>query len=122
MNSFSKVGIYSGSVGSFYKIEQLVNFFPNDLKSKIAIIIIGDGDKYDSIKKSISKKGLTNFFILPSKNHQELKKYFKIADFAFGFHPDYDELYKYGLCPLKRMIICFINFQFYLLVKNLIWT
>ena len=125
LNSFSKVGIYSGSVGSFYKIEQLVNFFPNDLKFKIAIIIIGDGDKYDSIKKSISKKSLNNFFILPSKNHQELEKYFKIANFAFGFHPDYDELYKYGLCPLKtydymfhKLPILFVGEKSYLDVKS----
>ena len=62
-----------GTVGSFYKIEQLVNFFPKRLKSKIAVIIIGDGDKFEHLKDLIAQKDLNNFFILPSKNHQELK-------------------------------------------------
>ena len=76
--------------------------------------------------KKYKQKRLTNFFILPSKNHQELKKYFKIVDFAFGFHPDYDELYKYGLCPLKtydymfhKLPILFVGEKSYLDVKVL---
>lgn len=101
LKSFSKVGIYAGTVGSFYKVEQLVKFFPKRLKSEIAIVIIGDGDKFEHLKELITQKGLNNFFILPSKSHEELVNYFEISDFAIGFHPDYDELYKYGLCPLK---------------------
>lgn len=101
LKSFSKIGVYTGSVGSFYKVEQLVRFFPKRLKSEIAVIIIGDGDKFEHLKDLITQKDLNNFFILPSKNHEELVNYFEISDFAFGFHPDYDELYKYGLCPLK---------------------
>ena len=57
--------------------------------------------------------------------NQELEKYFKIADFAFGFHPDYDELYKYGLCPLKtydymfhKLPILFVGEKSYLDVKS----
>ena len=101
LKSFSKIGVYAGTVGSFYKVEQLVRFFPKRLKSEIAVIIIGDGDKFEHLKDLIAQKDLNNFFILPSKNHEELVNYFEISDFAFGFHPDYDELYKYGLCPLK---------------------
>ena len=101
LKSFSKIGVYAGTVGSFYKVEQLVRFFPNSLKTEIAVIIIGDGDKFEHLKDLIAQKDLNNFFIFPSKNHEELVNYFEISDFAFGFHPDYDELYKYGLCPLK---------------------
>ena len=101
LKSFSKIGVYAGTVGSFYKVEQLVRFFPNSLKTEIAVIIIGDGDKFENLKDLIAQKDLNNFFIFPSKNHEELVNYFEISDFAFGFHPDYDELYKYGLCPLK---------------------
>lgn len=101
LKSFSKIGVYAGTVGSFYKVEQLVRFFPNSLKTEMAVIIIGDGDKFEHLKDLIAQKDLNNFFIFPSKNHEELVNYFEISDFAFGFHPDYDELYKYGLCPLK---------------------
>ena len=125
LKPFSKVGIYAGSIGSFYKIDQLVKFFPESLKSKIAIIIIGDGDRFDSMKQLISKRGLTNFFILPSKNHNKLAQYFTISDFAIGLHPDYDDLYKYGLCPLKtydymfyKLPILFIGNKSYLDIES----
>lgn len=125
LKSFSKVGIYTGTVGSFYKVEQLVRFFPKRLKSEIAIIIIGDGDKFEHLKELVAQEGLNNFFILSSKNHEELVKYFEISDFAFGFHPDYDELYKYGLCPLKtydyminKLPILFVGNKSYLDIQS----
>jgi hypothetical protein len=125
LKSFSKVGIYAGTVGSFYKVEQLVKFFPKRLKSEIAIVIIGDGDKFEHLKELITQKGLNNFFILPSKSHEELVNYFEISDFAIGFHPDYDELYKYGLCPLKtydyminKLPILFVGNKSYLDIQS----
>lgn len=125
LSSFEKVGIYSGSVGKLYKIEQLVNYFPEELQSKLAVIIIGDGDQFDKIKKDIIKKELHNFFVFSTKNHYELVQYFKISDFAFGFHPIYNELYKYGLCPLKtydymfnKLPILFVGDKSYLDIKS----
>ncbi len=77
------------------------------------------------MKKLISKRGLTNFFILPSKNHNKLAQYFTISDFAIGLHPDYDDLYKYGLCPLKtydymfyKLPILFIGNKSYLDIES----
>ena len=125
LSSFAKVGIYTGSVGNIYQIQQLVNFFPKELKSKIAVIIIGDGDYFKELKKSINQKDLYNFFVFSTKNHQQLVQYFNISDFAFGFHPVNNELYKYGLCPLKiydymfnRLPILFVGEKSYLDVKS----
>lgn len=125
LSSFEKVAIYAGSVGKIYKIDQLVNFFPEELKSKLAVIIIGDGDQFDNIKKDIKEKDFHNFFIFSTKNHHELIQYFKISDFAFGFHPIHNELYKYGLCPLKtydymfnKLPILFVGDKSYLDIES----
>tara|TARA_X000000950_G_scaffold139629_1_gene173293 strand:- start:4393 stop:5610 length:1218 start_codon:yes stop_codon:yes gene_type:complete len=101
LSKFSKIGIYSGSIGTFYQVEQIINFFPRELSKKIAIIIIGDGDMYNHIKQIVAKRSLNNFFILESANHSKLSSYFKLADFAIATIPEHDLLYKYGLCPLK---------------------
>lgn len=121
LKQFSKIGIYAGSVGSFYKLEQLVKFFPHELKSKMAVIIIGDGDKFDELNEMVKKMDLNNFFIIPSKNHKDLIAYYKVSDFAIGLHPDHNNLYKYGLCPLKtydymfnKLPILFIGNKSYL--------
>ena len=62
LKSYKKIGIYAGSVGSFYKIENLLTFFPKNLKNHIAIIIIGDGDRFNQIKLLKEQLKLDNFF------------------------------------------------------------
>ena len=101
LKSYKKIGIYAGSVGSFYKIENLLTFFPKNLKNHIAIIIIGDGDRFNQIKLLKEQLKLDNFFIFNSVDHQKLSSYYKIADFAICTIPFHDQLYQYGLCPLK---------------------
>ena len=62
-------------MGSFYKIENLLTFFPKNLKNHIAIIIIGDGDRFNQIKLLKEQLKLDNFFIFNSVDHQ--KPYYK---------------------------------------------
>ncbi|MDC0917541.1 hypothetical protein OAQ61_00325 [Candidatus Marinimicrobia bacterium] len=101
LDDFDKVGIYAGTVGKFYCIENILKSFPVELKEKIAIIIIGDGDAFESIKFLANEHNLNNFFILDSVDHSALLSYYTAADFAISSHPDFNELYQYGLCPLK---------------------
>ena len=102
-NNFDKVGIYAGSVGSFYNVEKFITNFPQELKDKICIIIVGDGDRWNIIQELINKKKLTNFFILKSKPKSVLKHYYEISDFAIGLHPPHERLYQYGISPLKTI-------------------
>ena len=106
-NDFDKVGIYAGSVGSFYKIDKFINSFPSHLKNKICIIIIGDGDRWNQVKKLIELKNLSNIFMFHSQPRSILKNYYDIADFAISIHPVEKELHKYGLSPLK--VIDYMN-------------
>jgi hypothetical protein len=105
--NFEKVGIYAGSVGSLYRIENFINSFPVHLKDKICIIIIGDGDRWKEIKRLIDKKNLPNFFITNSQPRSILQNYYDIADFGISIHPVEAELHKYGFSPLK--IIDYMN-------------
>ena len=106
-DDFDKVGIYAGSVGSFYKIDKFINSFPSHLKNKICIIIIGDGDRWNQVKKLIELKNLSNIFMVHSQPRSILQNYYDIADFAISIHPVEKELHKYGLSPLK--VIDYMN-------------
>ena len=101
------MGIYAGSVGSFYKIDKFINSFPSHLKNKICIIIIGDGDRWNQVKKLIKLKNLSNIFMVHSQPRSILQNYYDIADFAISIHPVEKELHKYGLSPLK--VIDYMN-------------
>ena len=105
--NFEKVGIYAGSVGSLYRIENFINSFPVHLKDKICIIIIGDGDRWNEIKSLVDTKNLHNIFILNSQPRSILQNYYDIADFAISIHPVEAELHKYGCSPLK--VIDYMN-------------
>ena len=98
---FDKIGIYAGTIGSFYQIENLLKYFPDNLREKIAIIIIGDGDKWNHINDLIKENHFTNIFLMKSVNKELLLNYYEISDFAISSHPSEPDLYKYGLCPLK---------------------
>ena len=55
-SKFEKIGIYAGTVGSLYKVESIIQYFPKNLSTKIGIIIIGDGDRWDHLNDLINKK------------------------------------------------------------------
>lgn len=100
---FDKIGIYAGTIGSLYNVENIVKHFPKKLSSNIGIIIIGDGDRWDYLNSLIKQKNIKNIFLLKSVKKEFLINYYEISDFAISIHPDEPELYKYGLCPLKTL-------------------
>ncbi len=102
-SKFEKIGIYAGTVGSLYKVESIIQYFPKNLSTKIGIIIIGDGDRWDHLNDLINKKNAKNIFLVKSVKKELLINYYEISDFAISIHPDKPELYKYGLCPLKTL-------------------
>ena len=106
---FDKIGIYAGTIGSFYKIENLLKYFPDNLREKIAIIIIGDGDRWNCIDDLIKKNHLNNIFLMKSVKKEILMNYYEISDFAISSHPSEPDLYKYGLCPLKDIDYMYNN-------------
>jgi len=106
---FEKIGIYAGTIGSFYQVENLLNHFPDNLSEKIAIIIIGDGDKWNYINDLIKENQLSNIFLIKSVRKEILLNYYEISDFAISSLPPETDLYKYGLCPLKNIDYMYNN-------------
>ena len=101
LDGFEKIGVYAGSIGSFFGVENIVDFFPNSLKSNIAILIIGDGDAFDKLEKKVKTLNLKNIFIMNTVTHDKLSYIYKIADFAIASYPNKDSLFQFGHCPLK---------------------
>ena len=101
LDGFEKIGVYAGSIGSFFGVENIVDFFPNSLRSNIAILIIGDGDAFDKLEKKVKTLNFKNIFIMNTVTHDKLSYIYKIADFAIASYPNKDSLFQFGHCPLK---------------------
>ena len=86
-----------------------MKYFPDNLREKIAIIIIGDGDRWNCIDDLIKKNHLNNIFLMKSVKKEILINYYEISDFAISSHPSEPDLYKYGLCPLKDIDYMYNN-------------
>jgi len=102
IKNFKHFGIYSGTIGKLYGLEQIVNNFPPQAKSKVAIIFIGSGDNFESLKNTFSDTNNNNFFLLErTENKSELLYLYNKASFGISLSNNFQELYKYGLNPVK---------------------
>lgn len=102
IKNYKHFGIYAGTIGKLYGLEQIVNNFPPKAKSKVAIIFIGSGDNFESLKNTLSDTNNSNFFLLErTENKSELLYLYKKASFGISLSNNFQELYKYGLNPVK---------------------
>lgn len=102
IKNYKHFGIYAGTIGKLYGLEQIVNNFPSKAKSKVAIIFIGSGDNFESLKNTLSDTNYSNFFLLErTENKSELLYLYKKASFGISLSNNFQELYKYGLNPVK---------------------
>lgn len=101
LEEFDRIGVYAGSVGSFFKVENIIDFFPKNFCNKTAIFIIGDGDAFDRLENKVKLLNIKNIFIMKTLTHDNLSYIYNIADFAIASYPDKDSLFQFGHCPLK---------------------
>lgn len=98
------VGIYSGTIGSYYGIKHivdaLIDFNKTHSINDFALIIMGDGDRREQIIKIKEEKNINNLYILDSQKKSNLFKIHKKCTFGIVSFPD-KELYKYGIASLK---------------------
>jgi hypothetical protein len=100
------VGIYSGTIGSYYGIKNIVDAFIDFNKTHktkdFALIIMGDGDRREQIKKIKKENNIDNLYILDSQKKSNLFKIHKKCTFGIVSFPDKD-LYQYGIASLKML-------------------
>ena len=50
--------------------------------TNVKLVIIGDGEEYENIKKELQKNFSKRFIMLGAKTHQEIKEFYSMADFS----------------------------------------
>ena len=100
------VGIYSGTIGSYYGIKHIVDALIDFNKTHnikdFALIIMGDGDRKEEIVKIKKEKKINNLYIIDAQKKSNLFKIHKKCTFGIVSFPD-KELYKYGIASLKML-------------------
>ena len=102
--SFDNVGIYAGTIGTYYGIEHLINSLrlsneAND--NNLALIIVGSGDFKVMALSLIKKYRIKNIFVIDQVNRSYLSTLLNKSTFAILSFPEKDNLYKYGIASLK---------------------
>lgn len=100
LKKYDLVGVYAGNIAKYYKIDQIIDYFPTSLKEKIGIIIVGSGDDAQRIRDKINNK-MDNFIFSDSLAHDKLSHILLNADFGIITLPDSNKLYRYGINLLK---------------------
>jgi len=102
IDKYKHFGIYAGTIGKLYGLEQIINNFPGEVKSRVAILFIGSGDYFESLKVHTSKIENGNFYLIErTENKSELLYLYNKASFGISLSNNFQELYKYGLNPVK---------------------
>ena len=103
--SYKNVGVYAGTIGSYYGIEHMINslnkFSVND-KNNLAMILIGDGDYKKEAIRMKNEQNIKNLFIIDTKEKSYLFTLLKKSSFGIVSFPD-KNIYKYGIASLKML-------------------
>tara|TARA_B100001057_G_scaffold461842_1_gene514245 strand:- start:2919 stop:4142 length:1224 start_codon:yes stop_codon:yes gene_type:complete len=102
ISNYKHFGIYAGTIGKLYRLEQIIENFPVEASSEVAIIFIGSGDNFLSLKNKLSEIENKNFFLLDrTEDKSQLLYLYEKASFGISLSNNFEELYKYGLNPVK---------------------
>jgi len=97
--SYDFVGIYAGTIGKYYGIENIIKAL-RLIDKKMAIILMGEGDfKNDAIKLK-KEYSLDNLFIIDGSPKSYLFSILDKCSFGIVSFPD-KKIYKYGIASLK---------------------
>ena len=95
--------IVLGFIGSFYRFEGLDLLVKAVAKiEKVKLILVGDGEKYEELKKLVSELNLPSKVILTGRIlHNEVKKYYSLMDIMV--YPRLSEKITELVTPLKPL-------------------
>lgn len=95
--------IVLGFIGSFYRFEGLDLLVKAVAKiEKVKLILVGDGEKYEELKKLVSELNLSSKVILTGRIlHNEVKKYYSLMDIMV--YPRLSEKITELVTPLKPL-------------------
>jgi len=101
--NIGKNDIVLGFIGSFYRFEGLDLLVKAVAKiEKVKLILVGDGEKYEEIKKLVSELNLSSKVILTGRIlHNEVKKYYSLMDIMV--YPRLSEKITELVTPLKPL-------------------
>ena len=101
--NIGKNDIVLGFIGSFYRFEGLDLLVKAVARlDRTKLILVGDGEKYEEIKKLVSKLNLSSKVILTGRiPHDEVKKYYSIMDIMV--YPRLGERITELVTPLKPL-------------------
>jgi len=102
---YDNIGIYSGTIGSYYGIKHMINALihynkKSNNENNFALILMGDGDRKDYALKMKEQYDLSNLYILDAQTKSYLLNIHKKCSFGIVSFPD-KKLYKYGIASLK---------------------
>lgn len=102
---YNNIGIYSGTIGSYYGIKHMINALidynkKSNNENNFALILMGDGDKKDYALRMKEQYNLSNLYILDAQTKSYLFSIHKKCSFGIVSFPD-KRLYKYGIASLK---------------------
>ena len=98
---YDNVGIYAGTIGKYYGIDNLINAL-SLCNNSLAIILMGDGDFKNEAEKLKKKRNLNNLFIINSQEKSYLFSLFQKCSFGIVSFPE-KKLYSYGIASLKML-------------------
>ena len=105
LQSYDKVCIYAGTIGSFYGISYIIdsiNTFNSNNNKKIALILIGDGDYKTIAEDYLEKNKINDIFIFDTVSKSYLFSLMKKCSFSILSLPD-NETHEYGIASLKSI-------------------
>ncbi len=98
-DSYDKVGIYAGTIGHYYGLDNIIKSIKL-INNDTAIIFMGEGDFKEKAIKLKYKYNLENLFFIDGHNKSYLFTVMKKCSFGIVSFPDKD-FYKYGIASLK---------------------
>jgi len=95
--------IVLGFIGSFYRFEGLDLLVKAVAKiEKVKLILVGDGERYEEIKKLVSELNLSSKVVITGRvPHSEVKKYYSLMDIMV--YPRLSERITELVTPLKPL-------------------
>ncbi len=97
--SFKNVGIYAGTIGHYYGLDNIIKSL-KFVEKDTAIILMGEGDYKEKAIKLKNDYELQNLFFIDVKNKSYLFSILKKCSFGIVSFPEKD-FYKYGIASLK---------------------
>ena len=101
--SYDNVCIYAGTIGKYYGLNYMIDsvrLFNYQKKSKLALILVGDGDYKLEAKDYCKKNNIDDIFIIDTQSKSYLFSLIDRCSFSIVSFPE-KEIYKYGIASLK---------------------